>query len=143
MKSTCIRLLLTCLCLFVVVIVPVFAQDPTAVVERAYEDILGRRVDKAGMRIFRSKIIDEGWTEKQVRDALRNSPEFKEQRADIIIKRAYEDILGRQPDHGGLAVYREKISNQHWSEKQIRDSLRQSQEYKNHHQTKEYKNYHK
>ena len=133
MKKIYISVLLVCLCLPAMTTGLAFAQDPTAVVERAYEDILGRKVDPAGMRMFRSKIIDDGWTERQVRDALRKSPEFNKQSSDAIIKRAYEDILGRHPDRGGLKVYREKISNQHWSEKQVRDSLRQSQEYKNHH----------
>ena len=110
-----------------------FAQDPTAIVARAYEDILGRKVDKAGMRMFRSKIIDNGWTEEQVRDALRNSPEYTKQGADDIIKRAYEDIFNRQPDPAGLKLYREKISKDGWSEKQIRDNMRGSQEYKNAH----------
>ncbi len=133
MKKTYISTLLACLCFLAVTTGPVSAQDPTAVVERAYEDILGRKADKAGMRMFRSKMIDDGWTEKQVREALRKSPESNKQGSDDIIKRAYEDLLGRQPDRGGLQLYREKISKDHWSEKQVRDSLRESQEYKNHH----------
>jgi len=110
-----------------------FAQDPTTIVENAYQDILGRRVDQEGMRNFRSKIIDQGWTEAQVREALRNSPEYKKTGADRIIKRAYEDILNRAPDRGGMELYRKNIIEQNWSEKQVRDSLRQSQEYRNKH----------
>ncbi len=110
-----------------------FAQDPTAIVERAYEDVLGRKVDNAGMRMFRSKIIDEGWTEQQVRAALRDSPEFNKHGADAIIKRAYEDLFNRQPDPAGMKLYREKITKQGWSEKQVRDNMRTSQEYKNTH----------
>jgi len=102
------------------------AQDPTAIVNNAYQDILGRKADQQGLRNFRSKILDEGWTEKQVRDALQNSPEY----AQIIINRAYEDILNRKPDRTGLEFYQKHIINDNWSEKQVRDSLRQSQEYK-------------
>ena len=125
--------ILICLGMLTAMTCQVSAQDPSAIVERAYEDILGRKADKAGMRNFRSKIIDDGWTEKQVRAALRESPEFNKQGADDIIKRAYEDLFDRKPDPSGLAMYRKKITEQDWSEKQVRDDMRTSQEYKNHH----------
>jgi hypothetical protein len=108
-----------------------YAQDPTSIVENAYQDVLGRKADKAGMRIYRSKIIDEGWTESQVRTALRSSPEFQQAGTDVIIKRAYEDVLSRKPDRGGMKLYRKNIIENHWTEKQVRDSLRLSQEYLN------------
>jgi len=109
------------------------AQNPTAIVENAYQDILGRKADPAGMRMFRSKIIDEGWTQQQVRDALRDSPENIQKGVDRIIKQAYEDVLNRQPDRSGMEFYKKLIINDKWSEKQVRDSLRQSVEYKNKH----------
>ena len=109
------------------------AQDPTAIVENAYQDILGRKADPAGMRMFRSKIIDEGWTQQQVRDALRDSPENIQEGVDRIIKQAYEDVLNRQPDRSGMEFYKKLIINDKWSEKQVRDSLRQSAEYRNKH----------
>ena len=124
---------LFCAVLFVFISSTAFAQDPTTIVENAYQDVLGRKADKAGMREFRSKIIDQGWTEAQVRDALRQSPEFKQSGADAIIKRAYEDILNREPDRSGKELYRKNITEQNWTEKQVRDSLRASQEYKNKH----------
>ncbi len=131
---TKIQQALSLFCLVTLFAVPLaFAQDPTTIVENAYQDVLGRRADREGMRNFRSKIIDQGWTEGQVREALRNSPEYKKTGADRIIKRAYEDILNRAPDRGGMELYRKNILEQNWSEKQVRDSLRQSQEYLNKH----------
>ena len=124
---------LFCAVLFVFISSTAFAQDPTTIVENAYQDVLGRKADKAGIREFRSKIIDQGWTEAQVREALRHSPEFKQTGADEIIKRAYEDILNREPDRSGKELYRKNITEQNWTEKQVRDSLRASQEYKNKH----------
>ena len=109
------------------------AQDPTTIVENAYQDVLGRKADPAGMRMFRSKIIDEGWTQQQVRDALRDSPENIQKGVDRIIKQAYEDVLNRQPDRSGMEFYKKLIINDKWSEKQVRDSLRQSEEYRNKH----------
>ncbi len=124
---------LFCVVLFVFIATVAFAQDPTIIVENAYQDIFGRQADREGLRTFRSKIIDQGWTEAQVRAALRQSPEFQRIGADEIIKRAYEDVLNREPDHGGMELYRKNITKHGWSEKQVRDSLRQSQEYKKKH----------
>jgi hypothetical protein len=54
------------------------SRNPEQVIRRAYQDLLGREPDGAGMRLYRSRMIDEGWSEEQVRDALRNSPEYRE-----------------------------------------------------------------
>jgi hypothetical protein len=49
--------------------------------------------------------------------------------ADRIIRRAYQDILGRDPDEGGLRQYRSRIIDDHWNEEQVRNSLRTSPEF--------------
>ena len=46
-------------------------DDPDRIVRRAYEDVLPRQPDPTGLRTYRSHIIDDGWTEAQVREALR------------------------------------------------------------------------
>ena len=38
------------------------------IVRRAYQDILNREPDVEGLRVYRSRVIDEGWTEQQVRE---------------------------------------------------------------------------
>ncbi|NCC61976.1 MAG: DUF4214 domain-containing protein [Verrucomicrobiae bacterium] len=106
-------------------------RDPTTIVEEAYEDILGRKPDKDGLRNYRSKIIDEGWSESDVRKSLRESSEYKGQDTDKIIKNAYEDLLGRKPDKAGYDNYKNLIENKGWSEKDVRNALRKSDEYKN------------
>jgi hypothetical protein len=80
------------------------------IVRRAYQDILNREPDDQGLRVYRRRIIDEGWTEQQVREALRSSPEFRtnaggrnaggnrtmtRERATEIVRRALS--LGAQP----------------------------------------------
>lgn len=100
------------------------------IITRAYQDILGRDPDKAGMKNYRSKMIDDGWTEQQVRNALKKSDEKKNGNVDDIITRAYQDILGRDPDKAGLKNYREKMEDEGWSEKQVREALRKSPEAK-------------
>ena len=107
-----------------------------AIVRRAYQDILGREPDPVGMRNYRSKIVDDGWSEWDVRDSLRRSDEyaggaaqgFRTASADRIIRRAYQDILGREPDDRGLNNYRRLILEDGWDEHDVRQSLIRSPE---------------
>jgi hypothetical protein len=106
------------------------------VVRRAYQDILGREPDPTGMRTYHSKILDEGWSEWDVRNALRRSDEyargaaldFRTASADRIIRRAYQDILGREPDDRGLNNYRRLLLEDGWDEYDVRQSLIRSPE---------------
>ena len=108
-------------------------RDPTQIVEDAYEDILGRKPDKEGLRNYRSKIIDEDWSEADVRKDLRQSSEYKKEDTDKIIKNAYSDLLDRKPDKDGYNNYKNRIENDGWSEKDVRNEIRKSTEYKNMH----------
>lgn len=108
-------------------------EDPEKVIERAYEDILDREPDRDGLRLYRSRMIDDDWTETDVRQALRESPEYatrRKERAESIVKEAYEDILGREPDKRGLQQYRAKVMNEDWDERDVRRALRESPEYR-------------
>jgi TorA maturation chaperone TorD len=102
-------------------------------IRRAYQDILGRDPDAAGLRTYRSNVIDRNWSEKQVRDALRNSPEAKansSEAADRIVKRAYNAVLGRDPDTSGLYSYRNQVERHGWDQHDVEDALRNSPEYR-------------
>ena len=108
-------------------------QDPDRVVRRAYEDILHREPDTEGLRLYRSRMIDQNWTEQDVREALRKSPEYSQrssESADKIVRRAYQDVLGREPDTNGLYTYRNKVLNQGWDEQDVSAALRKSPEYR-------------
>lgn len=107
--------------------------DPDRVIRRAYEDILHRDPDQEGLRHYRTEMIDNGWTEQDVREALRKSAEHdtvRESSADRIVKRAYQDILGRDPDYNGLVQYRNRVMNDGWDEQDVRQALRNSPEYR-------------
>ena len=112
------------------------AEDPDRIVRRAYEDILERQPDSNGLRLYRSRIIDDGWTEAQVREDLRNSREYREKssmtpvKAQDIVRRAYLAVLGREPDPGSRA-YVDKVLRDHWSQQDVERELRQSPEYRN------------
>ena len=111
--------------------------DADVIVRRAYDDILHRKPDTDGLRLYRSRIIDDGWSEQDVREALRKSPEYREmttmtrQKAEDIVGRAYQSVLNREPDAGSRG-YVDKIMRDHWTQGDVERELRKSPEYKNH-----------
>jgi hypothetical protein len=104
--------------------------EPEVIIKRAYGDLLGRDPDPAGLKDYRGLIIDQGWNERMVRDNIRRSGEFRGEGADRIIRRAYRDVLEREPDPTGLKDYRRKLLEKDWTEGDVRDALRNSEEYK-------------
>ena len=112
------------------------SQDPDRIVRRAYQDILDREPDQAGLRLYRSRIIDDGWTEAQVREALRNSPEYREKstmtpaKAEQIVRQAYLSVLKREPDSGSR-VYIDRVLREKWTQADVERELRKSPEYRN------------
>ncbi len=48
------------------------AENPTDMVIRTFEDILNRRPSREEVQFYRSLILDRGWTERQIRNDLRN-----------------------------------------------------------------------
>jgi hypothetical protein len=107
------------------------SEAATKAVTAAYEDVLGRKPDEEGLRVYRSKMVDNNWSEKDVRKELKRSNENKTGDVDTIITRAYQDILGRDPDKEGMKNYRQKMLEEGWGEKRLRETLRKSKEAKN------------
>lgn len=99
-------------------------------VREAYYDVLGRAPDPSGMKTYRKKILEDDWSAGRIRDELRESEEYKNNRVDIWIRRSYWAVLGREPDPAGLKAYRKAIREEDWSEERLRDFLRKSDEYK-------------
>ena len=110
-------------------------DDPDRVVRRAYRDILDREPDARGLRLYRSRIVDDGWSEAQVREALRESPEYHEKntmtraRAEEIVRRAYLSVFGREPDPGSRG-YVDRVLRDHWTQQDVERELRRSPEYR-------------
>jgi hypothetical protein len=110
-------------------------DDADRIVRRAYQDILDREPDEAGLRQYRSRIIDDGWSEAQVRDALRKSPEYRQksvmtrQKAQEIVRRAYLAVLKREPDAGSRG-YVDRILRDKWTQSDVERELRKSPEYR-------------
>ena len=110
-------------------------EDPDRIVRRAYQDVLGRNPDDAGLRQYRSRIIDDGWSEEQVRNSLRNSPEYRDRttmtraKAEEIVRRAYRSVLNRDIDQVAEA-YIMNVMRNNWSQQDVERELRKSPEYK-------------
>jgi hypothetical protein len=102
-------------------------------IRRAYQDILHREPDPEGFRTYRREMLQNGWSEQDVRKALHTSGErdvMKEQNAERAIRRIYKEVLGRDPDPQGLALYRNRMVVERWTEAQVRDALVGSPEYR-------------
>jgi Peptidase inhibitor family I36 len=110
--------------------------DVERIIRRAYQDILRREPDQEGLRVYRSHMIDDGWSEAQVREELRNSPEYRElntmtyPKAQDIVRRAYLTVLKREPD-AGSRDYVDKVMREHWTQADVERELRKSPEYRN------------
>jgi hypothetical protein len=98
-----------------------------AIVQRAYREVLNRPADPEGLRTYRDRLMHEGWSERQMIEHLQRSGEARSVNADEAIRRAYQEVLGREPDASGLAHYRSKWRDG-WTQGQIRDDLRRSRE---------------
>ena len=104
---------------------------PNAAIRSAYRDILGREPDADGLRNYRQRMVREGWTEQDVRESLRESAEYASRRnesVDGIVRRAYLDVLKREPDPEGLAHYRQRVLDEGWEYHDVRRALARSPE---------------
>lgn len=110
-------------------------QDADRIVRNAYQDILHRDPDEGGLRQYRSRIIDDGWTEAEVRNSLRSSPEYRElttmtpAKAQEIVRRAYRSVLKRDPDAASQG-YVDRVMRERWSQEDVERELRKSPEYR-------------
>lgn len=113
-------------------------READRIVRRAYQDVLNREPDPEGMRVYRSRIIDEGWTEQQVRDALRTSPEHRSnvqenrtmtrERATEVVRRAYQSVLNREPDPAAEGYISQVMQGA--TQADVERELRRSPEYR-------------
>jgi hypothetical protein len=98
-------------------------------IERIFRETLGRRPDQSALRNYRTRMIEDGWSEKDVRDELRRTDEYRTV-VDRVITKAYRELLGRNVDPDGLRSYTQHMLRDGWSEDDVRKSIRESQEYR-------------
>jgi hypothetical protein len=110
-------------------------EESERIVRRAYRDVLDRDPDQAGLKLYRGRIVDDGWSEGQVRDALRQSPEYRQkntmtrQKAEDIVRAAYLSVLHREPDAGSRG-YVDRVLRDKWTQGDVERELRKSPEYR-------------
>ena len=111
-----------------------------ATVRRLYQEVLQRDVDAEGLTQFRNHMMNDGWSEQDVREALLQSPEYlqrtaptPQQNAEQLVARAYRAILGREPDPASR-VYVDRVLRENWTEADVSRELRNSPEYRSKHQ---------
>jgi hypothetical protein len=118
--------------------------DSSRMVRQAYRDALNRDPDAEGMQYYRSRIVDDGWSEAQVRQDLRRSNGYilsdrsdrsatygtTRTRAEDVVRNAYRSVLGREPDPGSVG-YVDRVMHDGWSQSDVERELRRSAEYRN------------
>ncbi|HZT77651.1 MAG TPA: peptidase inhibitor family I36 protein [Vicinamibacterales bacterium] len=110
--------------------------DADAIVRRSYRELLDRDPDAAGLRQYRARILDDGWSEEDVRADIRKSPEFRDKslmtpdKARAIVRAAYLAVLKREPDAAGSAGYIDRVMRDHWTQGDVERELRKSPEYR-------------
>ena len=55
-------------------------------------------------------------------------PRMDRRSAEIIVQRAYREVLNRPPDPEGLRTYRDRVMHEGWSERQVIEQLQRSSE---------------
>lgn len=108
----------------------IIRENPEEMIRKSYQDVLGRAADPDGLDYYRGLVLDQGWTERMVRRHMQESDEYRHGVVDRMIGRAYQDVLKRDPDPAGLANYRRLIIERDWSDRQLREDLRKSSEYR-------------
>ena len=99
------------------------------IIEEIFRDELRRDVDHDSMRKYRRLMIDEGWSERRVREDLAHQPQMSRMDLEKVVVRAYEDLLDKRPSTPERDRYVELMLNRHWDERKLRDSIKRSREY--------------
>jgi hypothetical protein len=105
--------------------------DPEKLIKASFLDFLGREPTAGELRDFRSRFLDQGWNERMLRDHLRSEEHYRHEAAELIVRRAYREVLGREADPVGLKQYRWAVLEKNWTESDVRDDLRKSAEFRN------------
>lgn len=98
-------------------------------IHRAYRDVLGREADDGGVRVYRRHLLEDRWTEAQLRHSLRESDEFR-QRADRIITKAYRELLDRDPSERERRTHRQRMVRDGWGDGEVRQAIRRTDEFR-------------
>ncbi len=102
-------------------------RDLEAIIRRVFREVLGRDPDASGIATYQ-RSLGRGMTEAEMRADLARSREGAERQIALAITRAYRKTLHRDPDAGGLESYTKLMRQKGWSENDVRNDLRHSEE---------------
>jgi peptidase inhibitor family I36/uncharacterized protein DUF4214 len=116
-------------------------READQIIERAYRDVLRREPDPDGRREYRNRLLNDGWSEQQLRQVLRSSGERQDRvgetrarisraRAEQVVREAYLSVLNREPDPAS-STYVDRVLNEGWSQQDVVRALRDSDEFRN------------
>ena len=105
---------------------------PRRMIEEAYREVLLREADSRAYEGLRKEIVKHGWTLEKVKDHLRKSAEYRNVTIPKMVKQAYQEILGRDPDPQGERNYISCLRNG-WTYEKLKKELRKSEEYRSKH----------
>jgi VCBS repeat-containing protein len=77
------------------------------IVNQAYEDLLGREAEAAGLKFYADQLDDGRMNEFQMATAIQNSPEYRTRQLQSM----YQKYLGRTADATGLAAHMSYLSS--------------------------------
>lgn len=98
-------------------------------IARVFRETLDRKPDPSEQRRYRARMIDENWSEKDVRAELMKTEEYRRV-VERVVSKAYRDLLGREADPGGFRNYCRLMLHEKWTEENVRDSIREGEEYR-------------
>lgn len=104
--------------------------NPEPAIRKAYQEVLRRPADPAGMRYYDGLMQEQGWSDRMVRRHMAQSDEYRSATIDRVVKQAYREVLQREADPIGLANYRRQMLHGGLSERELRQALRNSSEYR-------------
>jgi len=105
------------------------AIDPGKAIAQAYQDELGREPDPSGLAHYR-KLWRDGWTQGAIRRDMRRSDEGRERQIKLAVTRAYQELLGREPDPEGYATYEKLMRKDGYTEQDVRRAIMAGEEYR-------------
>ena len=126
-----------------------YAPNDTTFLKQQYLNTLGRTPDQAGMDYW-TKQLQNGTSPQDVANAIQNSPEaahvssirqamgqpgstgqtsMNQSQAMNYLTSAYNGVLGRAPDAGGLQYFTQQITSGAMTPQQVQQALMNSPEY--------------
>jgi hypothetical protein len=104
------------------------------VVRRAYLSVLRREPDP-GAESWVETVIRNHWSQDDVERELRKTPEYRDkfvltrEKAQEIVRRAYLNVLKREPDPGA-AGWVDNVLRNNWTQDDLERELKKSAEYR-------------